>query len=107
MDDDQTSPAQKLYSWLIANLGERCLAPLTGTDSRALQAALHVLELYAYDGDSSLLAAFRIVVHRMQPKNFGLAYHAIAHVLDWRDRSRIWIAAGLPEFAPGRCAMEP
>lgn len=105
--ESKLSSNDKLYQWLEANLGERCLAPLTGTDNRALQAALHVLELYAYDGDPSLLTAFRLVVLRMQRKNFGLAYHAIAHVLDWQDRPRIWIGAGLPEFAPKRCAMEP
>lgn len=84
-----------LLAWLRANLGRAALAPLTGTDGKALAAAVHIVELYAYDSDPSVLVAFRVVVVRMQPSTRHLAYHAIAHVLDWPDRDRIWALAGL------------
>lgn len=79
---------------------------LTGTDWKALRAAVHIAELYAYDSDPSVIAAFGLIVSRMQPSTYHLAYHAIAQVTDWGFRARIWVAAGLPEFNPGRCKYE-
>lgn len=98
--------SETVLPWLRANLGKHCLGALTGSDLKALRAAVHIIELYAYDEHPSLLVAFAHVVRRMQPSTRSLAYHAIAHVLDWGDRSRIWVAADLPEFAPERCAFE-
>ena len=43
----------------------------------------------------------------MQPSTQELAYHAIAHVMDWSDRAELWIKAGLPEFATRQCSFEP
>ncbi|HEV2210069.1 MAG TPA: hypothetical protein VG167_14915 [Verrucomicrobiae bacterium] len=73
------------------------------------------MEAYAYDRDPSLLTAFKIVVQRMQRKTQELAYHAIAHPLDWSDRAKVWAGAGLPSFSaaqpwPGarmKCSFEP
>lgn len=93
--------------WLKANLGKTCLAPLTGTDYRALQAAVQIIELYAYDPDSSLLVAFAQVVGRMQEKTRSLAFHAIAHVMDWSDRWRLWRMAGFEGPVYGHCAFGP
>jgi len=102
---------ETVLPWLKANLGERCLAPLTGTDARALQAAVQIIELYSYDSDLSVLAAFALVVQRMQPSTQELAYHATAHVMDWSDRARVWVRAGLADCAnfrpPRKCAYEP
>jgi hypothetical protein len=96
-----------IVDWLQFNLGST--APLTGTDHRALRAAVAILELYAYDGDASLLTnAFGAVVRRMQPTTREYAYHTIAAVLDWNDRARIWAEAGLTPIAkPWRCEAEP
>jgi hypothetical protein len=88
---------ETVMPWLKANLGKHCLAPLTGTDFRALQAAVQIIELSAYDDSPEVIEAFAKIVRRMQPKCQGLAYYAIAYVLDWGDRSRIWRQAGLPE----------
>jgi hypothetical protein len=99
-------PAQTVMPWLTANLGSRALAPLTGSDTRALRAAVQIIEQYSYDREPLLLKAFSIVVLRMQSSTQELAYHCIAHVMDWSDRSRLWVEAGLPEFAPRRCAFE-
>lgn len=104
-------PCVTLPSWLKANLGKKCLAPLTGTDAAALAAAVQIAQLHAYDpGDTGVCRAFRLVVLRMQPKCRFLAYHAIAHVMEWSDRARLWEQAELPplpatlpecSFAPG------
>lgn len=82
----EKSKADTVFPWLRANLGKKSLAPLTGTDARALQAAVQIMEHYAYDNSPSVLVAFRLVVLRMQPKCYLFAYHAIAHVMDWSDR---------------------
>lgn len=84
-----------LRPFLTANLGRHALGALTGTDSKALAAAVHIIELYAYDRDDSVLSAFHDVVLRMQPSTRRLAYEAVAHVMDWPDRDRVWQRAGL------------
>lgn len=98
---------QSLFAWLKENLGPRCLAPLTPADSKALSAAVHLVALYASTGEEEVLVAFAIVVRQMQPTTLHLAYHAIAHVMDWHDRARIWNAASCPPCNPGRCKFEP
>lgn len=95
-----------LLTWLRLNLGRGALAPLTGTDAKALAAAAHIVVLYAYDRDDATLAAFRAVVLRMQPSTRELAYHAIAHVMDWDDRARVWARAGLGPIRVHRCEGE-
>jgi Arc/MetJ-type ribon-helix-helix transcriptional regulator len=45
-------------------IGSRALAPLTGTDARALGAAVQIIELYTYDRNSNVLAAFGLIVMR-------------------------------------------
>lgn len=105
---DYQPPAATVLDWLYANLGGRALAPLTGSDTKALRASVQIMEQYGYDRHPSLIDAFALVVFRMQPKTRELAYHAIAHPLDWSDRHKIWMAAGLPAFAPSmKCSFEP
>lgn len=98
---------ETLLPWLRANLGKHCLGCLTGTDAKALSAAVQTVELYAYDPNAGVISAFGLIVSRMQAGCQELAYHAIAHVMDWNDRGRIWEAAGLPTFTPRKCAFEP
>jgi hypothetical protein len=97
---------QTLLPWLDANLGPRALAPLTGTDAKALAAAVHIVELYSYHPEPAVLDAFLAVVFQMQETTRELAYHAIAHVMDWSDRERLWRKAGLPAFQARRCTHE-
>ena len=99
--------ATTVFPWLRENLGDRSLSVLVGNDYRAISAAVQIIELYSYDGHPSLVAAYGAVVRRMSPPGQEFAYHAIAHVMDWPDRSRIWVEAGLPEFAPQLCVNEP
>lgn len=100
-------PCKTIGPWLTSNLGPRSLAPLTGTDAKALKAAVHIIELYSYHGTPEVLEAFGIIVRCMQTSTQELAYHSIAHVMDWSDRRQCWLAAGLPDFAPRKCEFEP
>ena len=100
--------AVTIFPWLKANLGKGCLAPLTGTDARALKAAVEIINLYNYAGHRDLLEAFATVVYQMQPHCQQFAFHAIAHVMDWHNRQEIWEMAGLPFPEPiSKCAAEP
>lgn len=97
-----------LLPWLRSNLGSHALAPLTGTDSRALAAAVQTIELYSYCPQAGVIKAFGEIVRTMQPGTYQLAYHAIAHVMDWHDRTPIWFEAGLPAKFPRQiCRYEP
>ncbi len=93
---------------LNANLGPRCLAPLTGTDTRALLAAVQVVELYSYcRGNQDVALAFGAVVRQMQDSTKELAYHSVAHVMEWSDRAELWALAELDPISVQRCAFEP
>lgn len=95
-----------LEDWMGFNLGST--GALTGTDWRALRAAVAIIELYAYDGSADVLPAFRAVVLRMQETTREYAYHAIAMVIDWKDRQILWDRAELPPIAfPLVCKAEP
>jgi hypothetical protein len=99
-------PSVTVFPWLKSNLGNRALAPLTGTDTRALRAAVELIELYAYDSGVDVLEAFRLTVQRMQPHTRQLAYHAIAHIMNWEDRATIWTHCHLEPVVTTRCQFE-
>lgn len=92
----ETDVSKTLRPWLKANLGKTCLAGLTSVDSHALDAAVHLVSLYAYNMKPAVLEAFKLTVMQMQPYLRQLAYHAIAHIVNWDDRARYWADAGLP-----------
>ncbi len=97
-----------VYTFLRGNLGRSALGALTGTDSKALAAAVHILRLYAYNGHAGALEAFRLVVLEMQPTTREFAYHAIAWVSEWHNRDLWWARAGLPALERvSTCEMEP
>lgn len=100
---------QSLHPWLRENLGKHCLGALTSTDSAALDAAVHLIQLYNQTGDENVLPAFAMcvrIMHRDEVRRF--AYHAIAHVMDWHCREDVWRQAGLEQLPnPGVCAYEP
>jgi len=107
----EKSVADTIGPWLRSNLGSSHLGALTGTDARALKAAIQIIELYSYHRRQEVLDAFKDVVECMQEKTRYLAYHGIAHVLNWEDRERIWNEASL-EYLSGFgfgavCAFEP
>jgi hypothetical protein len=106
----RTKPlSQTIFPWLKNNLGPRCLAPLSGQDWKALQAAVHLADLWGNSDDRRAAAmAFRLAVEQMQPSTRQLAYHAIAHPLDWSHRAELWAQAGLEELITIRiCAYGP
>lgn len=103
-------PCTTIFAWLKSNLGKNCLATLTGTDAKALHAAVQIIELYTWTGthQQGVLDAFRFAVLCMQPRTRELAYHAIAHVMDWNDRDEVWERAGLPHLNNIRvCSFGP
>lgn len=83
-------------AWLRANLGKRCLAPLTSQDVRALDAAASVAALWSYTPKQGVADAFGAVVMLMQETTRHLAFHVVAQVGNWEDRATLWNAAGLP-----------
>ena len=102
-------PATAIYPWLRSNLGKRCLGVLTSQDAAALAAAVQIVELFCYtDQKVDAAKAFGLVVAQMQPQAQYLAYHGIAMVRDWSDRSALWLLAGLDlANVRGRCQFEP
>lgn len=88
-------PCKTIYRWLKDNLGPRCLGVLTGTDAKALSAAVQIVALWSYCSDEEVEKAFGLVVGRMQRDAQHLAFHSIAHVCDWSHRWQLWNAAGL------------
>lgn len=102
-------PARTIRNWLRLNLGPGALGVLTGTDVHALEAAVSIVATYNradQEAEAGLLDAFRAVVLAMGPNARHLAYHAIAHVLDWHNRASFWARAGLDPIPVGRCANE-
>lgn len=102
---------EEIRPWLRDNLGKGALAALTGTDSRALDAAVHIIALYNYcysKDEGPLLLALRAVVMAMQPQCREFVYHAIAHQMEWNARERLWALANLPVIEkPMICIYEP
>lgn len=81
---DESSPS---------NLGPRSLAALTGQDTRALDAIVAALELYARgdeDGRYGALAAIRALLPALQESTRWIARELIPFVLNWEDRERLW-----------------
>jgi hypothetical protein len=101
---------KEIGSWLRANCGQDCLAPLSSTDTVALVASVHLTPLIGHEHASDeLFAAYGAVVRQMQPQTRWLAFHAIAIELDWPMRFTVWELAGLPEEDKPRhkAAYEP
>ncbi len=90
-------------TWLKHHHGRTSLAALTGQDARALAAFFHLVELYAVSdasGGMRALEAMHCTVLAMQPSTRWLAREAIAHVLDWGDRDRLWGLMFDPRSSP-------
>jgi hypothetical protein len=106
---------ESVLPWLRSNLGKKCLGVLTGQDARALAAAVQIMETYAFSDrvhEVTLLNAFCSVVCCMQREARELAYHSIAHIMNWEDRARLWAAARIdgPDWklvVRYQCAYEP
>ena len=82
--------AATILKWLRDN--GLSLGVLTGTDARALRAAVQIVDLYSATGSLAVVQAFGSCVKEMQPSARHLAFHAVAHVLDWDDRAKLWAA---------------
>lgn len=73
--------------WLKANGHD--LAPVTGTDSRALAALEQMWELYAYTRSADILKAIALVLRRMQETTRHLGIELAAKAMDWTDRDAL------------------
>jgi len=81
-------PTPEHLKWLRAN-GHN-LAPLTGTDTKALAAVAACWELYAYTRSERVLKAARELAAEMQDSTRPLARELIAYAMDWSDRDKLW-----------------
>jgi hypothetical protein len=99
---------KEIIRWLQANLGKRCVAGLTSTDTYALVASTNLSNLISYDtAPSELFQAYAAIVRQMQDHTRHLAFHAIACELDWSHRAMIWSCAGLVNEIPtSKCEGE-
>jgi hypothetical protein len=73
-----------------SRLRKGCLAPLTGTDARALDAFVACLKLYAYTGERRVIGAASTVLIEMQDSTRWIARELIPFVMNWEDRERLW-----------------
>jgi len=97
----------EIVSWLWSNLGRAAVAPITGTDAKALFAAAGIVNLWGYSKSRKSAEAFGLVVQEMQPSTRELAYHIIAAETDWSFRAQLWAQAGLPPLPQARvCSFE-
>lgn len=72
---------------------KHALAPLTGQDSRALAAFMHLVDLYGVSdntGRSCAVAGMAACICAMQRSTRHLAKSVIPHVLDWGDEGPLW-----------------
>lgn len=75
--------------WLKAHGHD--LAPLTGTDARALAAIAACWQLYAVERCANAIEAAGHLVLTMQPKTRPLAKALIPWALDWSDEEPVWL----------------
>jgi hypothetical protein len=80
--------ANEPLRWLAANGAD--LAPLTGTDTKALLAIAACWELFAYTRSNRVLDAIRSLLSEMQASTAPLTRDLIARAMDWSDRDRYW-----------------
>jgi len=88
MAESKWEPGSEHLEWLDAN--GHGLAPLTGTDTRALKAIAQCWEVYAYTRQDSVLVAVCALLQSLQPKCWPLAKELIARSMDWSDRDPVW-----------------
>jgi hypothetical protein len=74
--------------WLRAN--DVDLAPMTGTDMRALNALAETWELYAYTRSPLAIEAVRSILCVMQSTTRDLTKKLIARAMDWDDVEPLW-----------------
>jgi hypothetical protein len=82
-----------------SSLRKGSLAPLTGQDTRVLDAFVACLKLYACSdeiGQFGALSAIRALLPAMQDSTRWIACELIPFVLEWDDRERLW-----PRMVPG------
>jgi len=86
------SPRPERYDaplvWLRAN--KHNLAPLTGTDVKALLAIAYSWRLYSYTRRDEVIFAVAQLLRTMQPKCWRYAKALIPWAMDWSDELPVW-----------------
>ena len=91
---------QNGVAWLAHTYGRGYLAALTGQDSSALAASLHVLELLARGdapGRDSAVVALRALVAAMQPHTREHVRELIKFMFDERFQAYLWPVISVSE----------
>lgn len=88
--------------FIHAHLGRGAFAPLTGTDWRAWNAFVYLVELWGVSRDPRALEAMRATVACAQTRHedvMQIFVQTIPAVLDWGDVRELWPAIAPPIIA--------
>jgi hypothetical protein len=96
--------ADEPLRWLRAQGHD--LAPLTGTDTKALLAVAAAWRLYAYTRSDNLIFAIQLLLAEMQASTVHLARDLIAREMDWSDRDRLWPRVVDPHGRPWKLDID-
>lgn len=80
--------ADEPLRWLRAQGHD--LAPLTGTDTKALLAIAACWDLFAFTRNEQVLRAIWLLLGEMQISTAPLTRDLIARSMDWSDVERLW-----------------
>ena len=83
---------------------------MCGQDWPALKAAVEIMNTYSvcdFNGQEQCIIAFKAMVLSMQPGLRYLAFHSIAHVMDWSTRWKVWRACGFDAPKCRECKFGP
>lgn len=105
----QPKPPPKIASEFIrAHLGRGAFAPLTGTDWRAWNAFVYLLELWGVSRDPRVLDAMRSTLACAQTWHedvMQIFVQTIPAMLDWSDVAVLWPKIAPPEIAHYRAVQ--
>ncbi len=83
--------------FVLAHMGRGAFAPLTGTDWRAWNAFVYLLELYGISRDPRSVDAMRSCIACAQRSVLDIFIQTIPAMLDWCDVRLLW-----PKIAPSQ-----
>lgn len=85
--------------FVVAHLGRNAFAPLTGTDTRAWNAFVYLLELWGVSRDPRSVDAMRATLACAQVSVMDIFIQTIPGVLDWCHVAELW-----PKICPANVA---
>jgi hypothetical protein len=95
-------PATKAaYEFVTGHLGRNAFGCFTGTDTRAWQAFVYLLQLWGVSRDPSAKTAMYHTLACAQPSVMSIFIQTIPAMLDWCHVAELW-----PQIAPSRANPE-